>query len=108
MTFIDVQVEAHDDLPDGCSMRFKAHGEIREVARLRYESEQGLGGEWCVEAAHADGTRGPAHAAAVEDSSAGSSVLIFGGARGLRLASADGTETVAEPYLLLSDAAVLD
>lgn len=104
--FIEVQVEPHDELPDGCSMRFKAHGAVRPIDRIRYESEDGLEGIWAIEALFADGTRGPARTAPVEDSSAGSSNLIFGGDYGLRLTFAENGTVVAEPFLLLGDSAL--
>lgn len=105
--FIDVSVEPHEELPDGCSMRFKAHGGERPAARVRYESEDGVGGEWLVEAVQADGSRGPARAAPVDDSSAGSSMLVFGGTHGLRLTSVETGAVVAEAYLLLSAGSIV-
>jgi len=42
----------------------------------------------------------------VEDSSAGTATLIYGGARGLRLRL--GEQEVAEPYLVLAPEAVLE
>ena len=52
----------------------------------------------------------PALATPVDDSSAGTSVLITGDARGLRLRrlGADAEPAIAEPYLLLSPDALLD
>jgi hypothetical protein len=106
MGFVDVRVEAHEALPDGCSMRFKACGEVRPVARIRYESEDGVAGTWTVHALSSDGNRSPARTVPVEDSSAGSSNLVFGGDHGLRLTSIDTGAEVAEPFLLLSDASL--
>ena len=106
MAFVDIAVEPHEALPDGCSMRFKAHGEVRPIRRIRYESEDGVGGTWAVEAIFSDGTRAPARTVPVEDSSAGSSNLIFGADHGLRLTSLDTGAEVAEPFLLLSDASL--
>jgi hypothetical protein len=103
---IFVSVEPHEQLPEGCSMRFKAHGAVRPIARIRYESEDGVGGNWTVEALFSDGKRGPAQTAPVEDSSAGSSNLVFGGDHGLRLTSLETGVEVAEAFLLLSDASV--
>lgn len=88
-------------------MRFKAHGQMRPIGRIRYESEDGVGGIWTVEAASSTGDRGPARTVPVEDSSAGSSNLIFGGDHGLRLKSLETGEEVAEPFLLLSDASLV-
>jgi hypothetical protein len=106
MAFVDIAVEPHDQLPDGCSMRFKAHGQVRPIDRIRYESEDGIGGVWAVEALSAGEKRSPARTVPVEDSSAGSSNLVFGGDLGLRLRSLETGTEVAEPFLLLSDASL--
>ena len=106
MAFVDIAVAPHEALPDGCSMRFKAHGTVRPIGRIRYESEEGIGGIWTVESMGSDGTRGPARTVPVEDSSAGSSNLVWGGDHGLRLTSDETGEIVAEPFLLLSDASL--
>ena len=103
--FIEVLVEEHAALPDGCSMRFRAAGEVRDVSVVRYEPEDGaLGvrGIWRVEAECGDGARTTARAVSVDDSGAGMAMLVFGREHGLRLISPDGRSTVAEPYLLLS------
>lgn len=104
--FVSVQVEEHDELPDGCSLRFKAQGDGHVVQRVQWESDDGASGIWKVESADADGRRGDAMAFAVDDSSAGTSILIIGGARGLRLTLLDTGETVAAPYVLVSPGAV--
>lgn len=106
MSFVAITVEPHEALPDGCSMRFKAHGESRPIARLRYESDDGTGGIWTVLAVFSDGREAAAFAVPVEDSSAGSSNLVYGGDYGLRLTSVETGAVVAEPFLLLSDASI--
>jgi hypothetical protein len=106
MRFVDIAVEPHEALPDGCSMRFKAHGEVRPIGRIRYESEDGIGGIWSVEALSSSGERLAARTVPVEDSSAGSSNLVFGGDHGLRLTSLETGAEVAEPFLLLADSAL--
>lgn len=106
MPFVDIAVTPHEALPDGCSMRFKAHGDVRPIGLIRYESEDGIGGKWAVEAASSDGARAPARTVPVEDSSAGSSNLVFGADHGLRLTSLDTGAVVAEPFLLLADSAL--
>jgi hypothetical protein len=106
-TFVDVQVESHDALPDGCSRRFKSEGATRPVTLVRYEPEDAELQTWKVEAAYANGTRGPARAVPIEDSSAGTSILVVGGDHGLRLAPVDGGREISEAYLLLSPSAVL-
>jgi hypothetical protein len=105
-SFVDVQVEEHEALPDGCSLRFKAQGAAGPVEHVAWESEDGVGGTWRVEGAASDGSRIVARAFPVDDSSAGTSVLIVGGDHGLRLTSLDTGETVAEAYLLVSRGAV--
>ena len=51
----------------------------------------------------------PALAAPVDDSGAGTSILIYGDARGIRLrrVGAGDSEPIAEPYLLLADEAIV-
>jgi hypothetical protein len=123
-TFITVLVDEHDELPDGCCMRFKLVDEPRPVRRVRYDGDGSLEGVFAVEAANADGTMGLAMGALVEDSGAGSSLLVYGGDRGLRLRREGGTreegeggagragragrEGLAEAYLLISSEAVLE
>jgi hypothetical protein len=100
--FISVQVEEHDEVPDGCSLRFRAQDEGRPVARVVWESENGVSGLWTVESASSDGSRSVAIAFAVDDSSAGTSLLILGGDYGLRLTAVETGETEAAPYLLVN------
>jgi hypothetical protein len=109
LKYVDVVVEEHDELPDGCELRFHAVGEPRPVRRLRYEPLVGPDGEFDVTAVDATGAEGPALVVPVDDSGAGTSLLVYGGARGLRLRRADAhTEpAVAEPYLLLADDAIV-
>lgn len=106
-TFITVIVDEHEDLPEGCCMRFKAIGGSRIVRRVRLDGDAPTD-EWTVESCGTSGEPSPAYGVTVEDSSAGSSVLIYGGARGLRLRPVHGGQVVAEPYLLLAERSVLD
>jgi hypothetical protein len=105
--FIDVVIDAHDALPD-LAMRWRTiPGALpRVVTRVHYEPERGPEGEWLVFAA---GPAGAASASAsaveVEDSSAGTATLIWGGTHGLRLRL--GELEVAEPYLVLAPESVL-
>jgi hypothetical protein len=103
--YIDVVVEEQEAIPDGCELRFHAVGEPRPVSRVRYEPLTGPEGEFEVIAAGGQ----PATAVAVDDSGAGTSVLIYGDARGLRLRRLDdgGAAPIAEPYLLLADDAIV-
>jgi hypothetical protein len=119
--YVDVLVEEHDELPEGCELRFHAVGPTRPVRRVLYEPLEGLHGqgqgegEFEVRAANGDGTESEARAVPVDDSGAGTSVLVYGGVRGLRLyrsggagdRGANGAAPVAEPYLLLADDSII-
>jgi hypothetical protein len=104
--FIDVLVEEHDEIPDGCELRFHAVGDRRPITRIRYEPLTGPEGDFDVRTA----AGGQAYATPVDDSSAGTSVLVTGDERGLRLwrAGAPDEPSIAEPYLLLAPEAILD
>jgi hypothetical protein len=103
--YIDVVVEEQEEIPDGCELRFHAVGESRPVRRVLYEPISGPDGEYEVTAAGGE----PALAAPVDDSGAGTSILIYGDARGIRLrrVGAAAGESISEPYLLLADDAIL-
>ncbi|HVY39545.1 MAG TPA: hypothetical protein VHM31_16515 [Polyangia bacterium] len=108
--YIDVVVDEHEELPEGCELRFHAVGPSRPIGRIRYEPMTGPDGDFAVHAAGG----APALATPVDDSSAGTSVLITGDARGLRLrrlnaqGNPDAEPAIAEPYLLLSPDAILE
>jgi hypothetical protein len=102
--YIDVVVEEQEEIPEGCELRFHAVGEARPVRRVRYEPLSGPEGEFEVLAAGGQ----PAMAAPVDDSSAGTSILIYGDGRGIRLRRLQGDgATLAEPYLLLAADAIV-
>ena len=111
--FIDVFVAAHDEVPDGCTVRFRAVGEPRPVRLIRYSPLVGPPGLFEVEARAGIGDPGPAQAIGVEDPGAGTSTLIRGGDLGLRLSrsTTDGghpprpgsEQPIAVPYLLLGN-----
>jgi hypothetical protein len=71
------------------------------VRLITYESEEGTRGTWQVAGEGADGSPTVATAYEVDDSSAGTSMLIVGGAHGVRLTFVSTGETAAELYLLL-------
>lgn len=104
--FIQIQVEEHEEIPEGCSLRFRAQDAGTPIERIVWESESGRAGVWRVEGRSSTGERTPATAYAVDDSSAGTSILVVGGEHGLRLVAHDG-ETLAEPYLLVSRGALV-
>ena len=103
--YIDVVVEEQEGIPDGCELRFHAVGEWRPVQRVLYEPMTGPEGEYEVTAAGGQ----PALAVPVDDSSAGTSILIYGDTNGIRLrrVGADASEPIAEPYLLLAADAIV-
>ena len=105
--FVTVHVEEHEVLPEGCSQRFRATGEERVVHHVAYEPEDAGAGTWEVRGQRADGTTTPAIARPVDDSSAGTSILVVGGDHGLRLTSTTG-QVIAEAYLLLAPSAIVD
>ena len=89
-------------------MRFKVVSEPRPVHRVRYEADDSPESlVWSVESPGDDGSTGAAWAAEVEDSGAGTSTLVYGGPRGLRLTPDGGGAVLAEPYLLLGHDAIL-
>lgn len=105
--FVTVLVEEHDALPDGCVQRFRATGDASIVHHVDWESEDGEAGTWAVRGELADGAPTPALARPVDDSSAGTSILVVGGDHGLRLTSSGGA-VVAVAYLLLAPTAIRD
>lgn len=105
--FVTVAVEPHAALPDGAVARWKVAGSPREALLVRYESDDGLEGEWQVWSCDADGRLGPAHAVWVDDSSAGLSWLLYGGDHGLRLRHVATGVEVAEAWVLLDPSALI-
>ena len=95
-------------------MRFRAQDDGARIERIAWESDDGRAGVWRVVGRRSDGEDVPAIAHAVNDSSAGTSILVAGGDHGLRLTlegqegeeDEEGGPTVAEPYLLVSRAAL--
>jgi hypothetical protein len=108
--FVTVLVEEHDALPEGCCQRFKiASAAPRLVRRVRYEPDgASASAVYTVESPGEDGTLAPVWAAEVEDSGAGTSTLVYGGPRGLRLSPVEGGEVVPELYLLVASDAILE
>lgn len=108
--FVLVNVDEHEALPEGCCLRFKLASQPWPVRRVRYEPEDAeASAEYLVESPTVEGgATETAWAAEVEDSSAGTSTLVYGGPLGLRLRPVAGGVTLAEPYLLLARGRVLD
>ena len=93
---VTVEVEEHEELPDGCWMRFSALDEPRPISELEVD------GEVCrIVAKDEDGSERPATRVLVDDSAGGQSVLVRGGSHGLRITFPDG-RVEAEAYLLLA------
>ena len=119
--FVMVNVDEHDAIPEGCCLRFKIASEPRPVRRVLYEPEGASSSVACLIEVPGEGAAGggghdgsvDAHAeiawaAEVEDSGAGTSTLVYGGSRGLRLRPVGGGPSAAEPYLLIAREAVLE
>lgn len=104
--FVDVLVNEHPEIPEGCCQRFQTLEEARPVHHVRYAPGQQDPQVWQVDAPTIDGSTRPAWATAIEDSGAGTALLIYGEELGLRLHC--GSQTLAEPYLLLSREAIVD
>jgi hypothetical protein len=105
MRFIDVIVEPNSCAPEGCGLRFKTEDEPQVVTRIRFE------GRWCSVrgwSSAGGGSLCDAMTAPVEDSSAGTAALVFGGDWGIRLEPLDGAPVLREPYLLLARDAIGD
>ena len=102
--FIDVFVEPNENAPEGSGLRFRTEeASARPVSRVFWDYR------WCKVvgwASAAGGSPCPAQAIAVEDSSAGTAQLVFGGDWGVRLMPEDGAAPFGEPYLLVEPTAV--
>jgi hypothetical protein len=109
--FVDVFVEPCECAQDGLVLRFMLAGaEPKTIARVRYEHDDGREGWWTVRGAlDEDAQRTDvARAALVQDSSAGTSLLVEGGTHGLVLERDGDEERVRVPYLLLSERAEVE
>ena len=91
--FTHVEVEPNPSCPMSANQVFKNLGDPFAVAQVRiFEGEPG--GRLCAVtgwSSAADGTPVAAYAVAVEDSSAGTAYIVYGGDWGIRLRSADAT-----------------
>lgn len=105
--FVDVIIEAHAELPDGCAVRFQAVGEATPVTAVRYQPGIGAPGLFEVQGRARGGAPTPAQATRVHVPGGPARVLVSGGAWGLRLSRAEASPAIAEPYLLLGDADVV-
>ena len=101
--FIDVFVEPNDNAPEGCGLRFKTEQAPRAVRRVALD---GTWHEVVGWSSAGGGSPCPAHAALVEDSGAGTAMLIYGGDWGIRLSPVGGGATVGESHLVLDESAV--
>lgn len=107
--FVDVIVEAHPELPDGCAVRFQTLGPARPVAAVRYQPGVGVPGVFEVQGRTSGGAPAPAQATSVHVTGGAPQLLVTGGAWGVRLTRVGGdpAAAIAEPYLLLDDADVV-
>jgi hypothetical protein len=107
--FIDVVVDAHEGLEEGCALRFKAEDEPRVVRRVRWYDERDRAVECSVSGWSSDdgGRAVPAMGVTIEDSSAGAAVMVWGGDWGVRLVPADGGAPFYEHHLRIAPEDVL-
>lgn len=109
---LELIVDAHDAVPEGCSRRFKTRGAALTVTRIYWESDDGDEGPFDVVGLTADDTEIAAQRVDIEDSSAGISVLVYGGDHGLRLrwvgpGAPRGPAEIVEPYVVVGPGEVL-
>ncbi len=104
--FVEVFVEPCGCAEDGLVLRFMRAGpEGAVIDAVFYEDDDGRAGWWTARAALDDEDDRATYATAtlVQDSSAGTSLLIAGGTHGLSLTLAeDPSARVRVPYLLLA------
>jgi hypothetical protein len=105
-SFVEVFVEPCACAEDGLVLRFmRAGAEGAVIHEVFYEDDEGREGWWSVRAALDDeeASQTDATATLVQDSSAGTSLLITGGTHGLSLVLvSDPSARVRVPYLVLS------
>lgn len=108
MAFVEVLVDEGPAAPDGLTMRWRTIDVPRPLARVPWESDDGVRGTWvCHAVDDAQGlVRRPATAVRVEDSADGVAWLIVGGRHGLCLEH--GAHVARVPYLLLGQSVALD
>jgi hypothetical protein len=100
--FIDVFVDPNDNAPEGCGLRFKTEQPPRRAARVRLDDRWYDVVGW---SSSDGGSACAAYAALIEDSSAGTAMLVYGGDWGIRLSSSDAAP-VGESHLVLDESAV--
>src|SRR5207247_5769637 len=80
--YVDVFIDPNPNTPDGCGQRFRAEDVARPVATVRWDDDVCDVVGW---SSVGGGSPCAAWAIVVEDSSAGTAVLVYGGDWGLRL-----------------------
>jgi hypothetical protein len=107
-----IEVDSNPNCEQSLFARFKEQGPARPVSQIRVY-ERSAGGEWCWVTGWTDDPVQPrcsAYAQPVEDSGAGSAVLVFGGIWGIRLKPVrldepwdlTSADQWGEPYLALA------
>ena len=101
--YIDVEVEADDEVEEGVERRFKAIGASTIVRTVVLVGEE-LAGTFLLAAAGEDGSVVdlPVYATRVEDSSEGVALLLHGGPGGVWLLDAEKRPVKREGCLLLA------
>ena len=107
--FVDVWVEENPDC-EPCQLRWKMESEPHPVARIRWAGDDDAPREHRVTgwSSAGGGTPVPAQGVRVEDSGAGTVILIWGGDWGVRLDPLDGGPRLAEPYLKVDPGDLLE
>jgi hypothetical protein len=107
--FITVLVDPNPNWPDGSALRFKAEDTPRTVTRVRWYDDSDVARICRVLgwSSQDGGSPCPALAVTIEDSSAGTAVMIWGGDWGVRLEPEDGGDAFGQDHLRLSPEDVL-
>jgi hypothetical protein len=104
--FIEVLVDDNDACA-GCAVRYKAEDAPRPVKTVRWYGDDDRGIVCDVVGWSPQGPV-PALACTVEDSGAGTAILVWGGEHGLRLTPRDGGASFGESHLRLAPDDILE
>ncbi len=107
--YVDIFIDPNPNCPDGSCQRFTTKDRPRTVRAVLHSDGPGESTLCDVVgwSSAGGGTPCAAQAVTVEDSGAGTAMLVYGGDWGLRLTPRGGGEPSGEPYLLLADASMV-